>query len=240
MRVYLKPDGRCGNAIFRFFKFLEICEYVAPRRPTLLYEPPSHPYVLIHEFMNGLNVLDGYDGDVVLDGFYQYDYKDPGTMLKGWIEEELCEPTKRIPIRELWQEPPFEADIVVHVRLTDFYDSGDLVNPQFQVNAVLAAKEEYPNMKVYWVSDSTNDPTLKWMTKEVGGTIVSASWQHHFALLRTAKVLVLCNSTFGWAAACLNEQLIKCWIPDRDLRLRPLQSFTGKFLRGERVLYPCA
>lgn len=116
----------------------------------------------------------------------------------------------------LTARPPIEVrdtDVVVHVRLGDYRDVGLVASPAGQLAILRSLKPE----RVIIVCQKPGDTERAYLKffEEFHPIFQHGTELEDFATLRSAKRLIVTNSSFSWAAAYFGEG--QRWIPNGDL-----------------------
>ena len=131
-------------------------------------------------------------------------------VLDGWFQRQEYYRPYQHRIRQ-WlfldrdvQVPALNTnDVVVHVRRTDYFDSGWLLPFAYYAEGIERIRRA--GGTVWIVTDDPHDPYLRrfgrWRPTIVRGTPLE-----HFALLLKAPRLVISHSTFSWWPAFINHE----------------------------------
>ena len=238
MFIYNHNKGRVGNSLFRLFANIVFC---------INYDINSHIFSEINynnnliitenyfiNFMNKLitnsySQLDKIDlnSKILFDGYYQHDaiflkYKQE---IINYIlsHPELIIKTDR---NNSYKAIDFinykinkKYNIVIHLRLEDFIDISQAIDPNSIKNVIDKINKEYNYQTICIV---VNKPTkelenkyINFFTKQYNNIIVESNDViTDYTIMRESNILVCSCSTLSWAAAILSNSLHKVYMPN--------------------------
>lgn len=231
MSVYVKYRGRCGNMLFKYAS----ARLFAERHGTLLRSPlpdacavkccyseraldvPPDAVVLTDKvdlercaFSSGVNYL--------LDGWFQRAnyYMPYRHRINSWFALDAV--------------PRNDDDLVVHVRLGDYYtnwaDGSRVIHPSWY--AKILDQEKF--RRLYVVTAEPTSPYLRVFNK-YNPTVPNLSEKGDFDFLRRFSRMVIGNSTFSWWAWFLGHgktaYTFKPWVKDPQVELTEFDGATA-------------
>jgi hypothetical protein len=159
--------------------------------------------------------------DLILQGYFQT--SEPLISQRDRILRLFTDPKLHIPItrsgatiKDLLETPtPLElhdADIVLHVRLGDYREARLVADPAPQLAILRAVK---PPRLIIVCQEPKTDAERNYLRlfEEFRPIIQHGTELDDFATLRSAKRILVTNSTFSWAAAWLGNAKER-WIPE--------------------------
>jgi hypothetical protein len=236
--------GRIGNQLFQYF-FGRIMERATGAK--LITSPPEFFHEIIHEKSDAqaFGVID----DV---GDYNYKEKMSAENTSGYIKchgyfqrGTLFSLYQKI-IKEMIKLPPIHKntqDIVVHLRLTDYFWHRNkwVISPKWYIQQI--RKEKYRNCYIVVEPHPTNKEYLRYFDGIKGIKIVTGnSARDDFEFIRSFDRIICSNSTFCWWAAFLSEAskiyTFKPWIRDPKVSLQYIPNgiaVDGEFFRIKKL-----
>jgi len=124
------------------------------------------------------------------------------------------------------------TDIVMHIRLGDFREANLVIDPAPQLRILREIRRKEPHTRIILVCRApATDAERSYVRlfEEFHPTIQSGTELEDFATLRSAKRILLTNSTFSWFAAFLGDATER-WIAE------PLMNALGK-ISDTDILY---
>jgi hypothetical protein len=97
-----------------------------------------------------------------------------------------------------------EEDLVIHIRLNDYKNFGELgtvLNPTYYLEAIKWVRYN----KLYIVTDEPTDKDYLSNFKDLSPIIISDIPKHDFRFLMQFRKIIIANSSFSWWAAYLGE-----------------------------------
>ena len=160
-----------------------------------------------------------FKGDMYLQGYFQY--SESLVQSRPYLLSRLATDTTPISMngttmREFLEAPTPIAidpeDIVLHVRLADFIGGNLVIDPAPQIAILRQAR--YNRLIIVCTKPKTDAETnyLK-LFEEFHPVLQHGTELEDFAVLRSAKRILVTNSTFSWFAAFLGEATER-WIPE--------------------------
>lgn len=231
--------GRYGNNLFQYVA----ARLFAERNGYNMITCPPEGFLSIKEPCEcGIDprLLETYNEVVVNDvsnlpGYYQ------NTNLKfhGYFQDSKQYNPYRAQIKEMFDLKPIQKnteDIVVHLRLTDYFWSRNkwVISPLWYIQ--LIKKEKYRNCYIVVEPHVTNKEYLKYFNNIKGVKIVTGnSAAEDFEFIRSFDRIICSNSTFCWWAAFLSDAskiyTFKPWVRDPKVNLSDIPN--GKAVPGE-------
>lgn len=238
MELVFLQNGRLGNAIFRYFAAALLCSKYGYKYNNLSYQPFNYgQYYQITE--NDIKmILQNKDlklpQKILLREFYQHDFIDHRKMIMEYIQKNKNTHTiasddgKIINVRDIIDTPShFNKiyDFVIHIRM------GDFIENIFPYRVIISLKYYYElfdtidfnNKKIAIVGETPKTPLEKAYTtqlldyfkkKNLNVTYESNDLLTDFHIVKNAKEVVCCMSTFSWTAVFLSDKVEKCYFPD--------------------------
>lgn len=153
MTIYFIPNGRLGNAIFRYFACSLFCIFY---NQEYSIDSLSIPRASIGDldFIKWMNNETNYNihGDLTFAGFYQHDfiYKKYKNLLISYMENHLYhvilgdhttkgDTTATFLIRDILYEPlgfSKKYDTVIHIRLDDHFRGGVHISVEYVIGVL--------------------------------------------------------------------------------------------------------
>jgi hypothetical protein len=231
IQVYLYPSGRAGNAMFRWFAFMELDRRFGCVITNQPLQPENSWRITDETFLEFLaNPPEDFPTRIILDGFFQHDY---------WSSElaHHIQSCQSFPILHLdtgsttplsdWMIDQSDAhpEVVVHIRLDDFRGRAeDWIDAERMIHFLemfigIHSKAtlicEQPKTMLDW-------DYLTTCIQKTGFSWSPQSAMVDFESMRHAKVLVCSMSTLSWAAAMVADKKQQTWMP---FQTRPYQQF---------------
>lgn len=231
--------GRYGNNLFQYVA----ARLFAEKNGYKMITSAPDGFLKVKEDQISITDLDGletYNGVVVSDvsnlpGYYQ------NTNLKfhGYFQDSKQYNPYRAQIKDMFDLNPIQKnteDIVVHLRLTDYFWSRNkwVISPLWYIQ--LIKKEKYRNCYIVVEPHVTNSDYLKYFNNIKGIKIVTGNTAaEDFEFIRSFDRIICSNSTFCWWAAFLSDAskiyTFKPWIRDPKVNLVDIPN--GKAVPGE-------
>jgi hypothetical protein len=236
MNIYLVPQGRLGNSIFRYLAYV-LLKIKAPDSHTLCYTQFNNRRSLIITDNNydTIDINDYRQNNVILLGYFQRDemYTTNKTDIMSYMSQHLEDklltdgnvgsstdyhyPQATYTCKDLLHSPTSQRfyKTVIHVRLEDFVklgyciDAKKIINVLQQIDmtdACIVLKEPTTVFETAYV----NEITSAFPTT----TVESNSVIEDFHIMKNATTLLCSLSTLSWCAALLSDTLTTCYMPD--------------------------
>ena len=242
----LISSGRLGNALFRYFAYLQLASSVD--RPTLcswryLHDKPDVP-TIVDETPLPFTFLPEYT-HIVLYGHFQQDWVISNDL------KEKCRPDDtvvtdrgvRVPIDVFLQDTLDTVDeVIIHIRLDDFYGQVDYISLDAMISFLARFRHQYPASRVI-CEEPRNANDVEYLTKclQVLGPkhkYTPSSWEEDFERIRRARVVVCSMSTFAWAAVALSDVVEEVWMPEYNFPEHPFRTLRYPSKRATTYTYP--
>jgi hypothetical protein len=243
MRVCDFPQGRYGNAIFRYLASSLFCIIYNAER---IYDIDECTIIMTDtEFIswsdqvlqNNIPQLDTTKS-YLFQGYYQHDkiflkYRDqlieyisahPEDVLitdgyKPQATGVYHYPVAEYLSRELFvsNDTPTQYDIVVHLRLEDFVFVNQVIHPKC-ISDILYKIENISNNRICFVvakpSTTFEDKYIDYFAKRFNIICESNTPIQDYHIIKNAKTLVCSRSTMCWAAAFFSNTLKTVYFPN--------------------------
>ena len=231
MSISYNVGGRFGNNLFQYFATKVIGKY------------SNKNYVYKKRFLTVIgdnNYEDTYnkcknnssylEGDIFVDGYFQTTH---------WINEEkdyinsllTLDNTDKIndsytvkdiveALNSFDKSSINEDDLVVHIRLDDFYHQGynsEVIHPVFLRDYILPLMNTFKRC-IFVVDTLKKDWEREYMNILLlipNSISVTNDMLKDFSLLFYSKNVLLCRSTFGWIASLISPHNKKVWFPEQ-------------------------
>ena len=223
MNAFVTYRGRCGNTLFKYCS----ARLFAEKHNGVLHSPLPDACVVRSKWhesyapppTGAIKLTDKHDiMTMPVDDNADY-------LLDGWFQRTRYYMPRRDEIRtwfDLADVDRNERDIVMHVRLGDYYtnwaDGSRVIHPQWYCDILDAA---YFGC-VYIVTAHPNDPYLNHFDK-YHPTVISGDELDDFDFLRRFSRVIVGNSTFSWWAWFLGHGerccTFKPWVKDPQIEL---------------------
>jgi len=236
--------GRRGNQMFQY----AVTRTVAERKGYNFHINPTRifPWESKDLFNCSMGKKDGDIKQIFYDTNQQefnpaiYNVED-FTLLWGYFQSEKYFDHAKVrqwfrPVIQITPPFPYDDYCYVHFRGTDYnvfpWNLYQLPISYYE-NAMAKILEINPNLKFVFVTDDRQEAKKRFPNVEV----ISGTGATDFVLLTSAKYLIICNSTFSWWAAWLNENNIviapQGWHHYNSNRA----VFSPADIKGERFIY---
>lgn len=240
MTIYFLPNGRLGNAIFRYFACSLFCIFY--NHDFIASDKYVHNSVGDLDFIKWMNGNVNYNGigDLLFAGFYQHDdiYKKYKDVLLAYMNNHLdhfilgdhitvCDETNKFFIRDLLYEPlgfSKRYDTVIHIRLDDHFRGGVHIAVEHVIrlldkvclteNSCIVVQSLTMESEKEYIQTVLDFILSKWgfsICVESNDTLTD------YYIMKNARVLVCSMSTLSWAAAFLSSRIEKCYFPDHSM-----------------------
>lgn len=239
MFIYNHNKGRLGNSLFRLFANIVFC---------INYDINSQICEHTHNINYNLIVTDNYfidfmnkiinniplqsekidvNSKILFNGYYQHD----AIFLK--YKKEIINYIKTHPalIIKTDKNAFYKAidfidykinkkyNIVIHLRLEDFIEISQVIDPNSIKNVIDKINNEYNYQTICIV---VNKPTkelenkyINFFTKQYSNIVVESNDViTDYTIMRESTVLVCSSSTLSWIAAILSNSLHKVYMPN--------------------------
>jgi len=239
MKVYDKPIGRLGNAIFRYLASSLFCILYDAERTYNSNECDSTITDQIFcWWMDTLlndkecQVPSILNYNYTFQGYFQHDniYKKYKNELIAWIQNhpndllkpddhpnDLLRPDEHVSLfkaSDIFSTSSKHYDIVVHIRLDDFLSIGWVIHP-LSLKRVL---DRLNSTSFCFVCGTLSKPIeyryIDYFKKFYNITIESNDVLEDYGIMKNAKTLVCSMSTLSWCASFFsnNDQIV--YFPD--------------------------
>jgi len=214
--IKIKYKGRFGNNMFQY----TFAKLLSEKYNNKLITDFKHNIIkstynlkqdyLINQLLSNQTLInDNFDfnnfdknKNYIVDGFFQninY-YINDRNLIKSFFDYDKS----KININK--------KDIVLHIRLTDYYTHGYVIHPSFYLD--ILKNEEYDN--IYIISDGKKtDPYFNYF-KKYKYTNISSNMRNDFYKLMEFDKVILSNSSFSWWSMFLGNSsriyTFKKWI----------------------------
>lgn len=230
--------GRYGNNLFQYVA----ARLFAEKNGYKMIVPPPNGFLIAknHPILNGS--FDGnYYNNTMLSNVNNPEVKQQDTIVvfNGYFQDSKQYNPYRAQIKEMFDLDPIQKnteDIVVHLRLTDYFWSRNkwVISPLWYIQ--LIKKEKYRNCYIVVEPHVTNKEYLKYFDNIKNVKIVTGNTAaEDFEFIRSFDRIICSNSTFCWWAAFLSDAskiyTFKPWIRDPKVNLADIPN--GKAVPGE-------
>lgn len=240
--------GRTGNNLFQWV----FARLIALKNGLAVASEPPKTFLSCKPCLGGQKVdgkaillSDGVRHDHNID-MLNVDYRGKRVHCKGYFQNVLYYNPYRAHIREWFDLPEVQTnydDIVIHLRLTDYYwiPNRSVISPEYYLK--ILRREKFRKCYVVVEPHQTNEKYLRHFKGAVHGIeVVTQSPAEDFHFMRSFDRIVCSNSTFAWWAAFLSTAR-KIWTfgPWMNGKGIPLAGITGacvmegKFLRDREL-----
>jgi hypothetical protein len=240
MLIYNENKGRLGNSLFRLFANIVFCinydinsEILSERTHNINYNLIVSDNYFI-DFMNkiinntplSLIKID-VNSKILFNGYYQHD----AIFLK--YKKEIINYIERHPelVIKTDRNNSYKAidfinykinkkyNIVIHLRLEDFIEISQVIDPNSIKNVIDKINKEYNYQTICIV---VNKPTkeleikyINFFTEKYTNIIIESNDViTDYTIMRESSVLVCSCSTLSWSAAILSNSLQKVYMPN--------------------------
>ena len=234
MSVSYNLNGRFGNNLFQYFAAKVIAKYTNKKYiyKTLFSNVISDSN--FEEIYNKCKTDSSYlEGDIYLNGYFQTTYwiNNEKEYIQSLLtidnEDRINDVFKVKDIVEGYNKLEKtiinEDDLVVHIRLDDFYHQGynsEVIHPLFLREYILDIMKGYK--RCIFIVDKLKreweEEYMKIMLTIPNSKILTNDMLTDFLILFYSRNLVLCRSTFAWIATLISPYNIHVWFPEQ----RPL------------------
>jgi hypothetical protein len=235
MIIYNHNKGRLGNSLFRLFAnivFLlvyktngQIYNYIGPSNYCL----DDNSFIIwMNDVLNSLPPCNlNLNNSILFDGYYQHDkifvkYKNeiirfilnnPDLIIKTHNNDSY----KVIDFINYPLQKHY--NIVVHLRLEDFIEISQVINPNSIKIVIEELISNYPDEQICFVLNKpTSELEIKYVqfftSKYSNIVIESNDVITDYTIMKNAKILVCSCSTLSWAASLLSTTLEKVYVPN--------------------------
>lgn len=232
MYLYNSPNGRLGNAVFRYFAsivFSIIYGGIIVDDINLM----NKNYLIVNDssfiiFMNNLmanKILNNTNNNYIFDGYFQHDniYKIFKTKIVNYIENHpndvlRCHDGDSYKSIDLLHSPKtFQIyDIVLHLRLEDFIKNGQVINP-YCIKEIL----NNINTKNKTLCIVVNKPTseiekkyINYLNENNKFIIESNDIITDYHIMKNSKILICSCSTISWISSFLSTTIETVYFPN--------------------------
>ena len=241
--IICSPSGRFGNAIFRYL----MCVKLMLKYKNLKYLPNQNNNINNYIIINEQNVFDYLNNNIeinnnlLIEGYFQFDiYLDDKENILDFINKYKNEhqidtsyANKLFYMNQITDDIILDKskiyDIVIHIRLGDF--NSDLNRIEYEYIEKLFEKIDFTNKRIAIVTEPLYidvdkiylQNMINWFNKNgIEINIETNDLITDFNIMKQAKELVCCMSTFDWVAAFFSSKLEKCYMPNYnfDLKIR--------------------
>lgn len=231
--------GRYGNNLFQYVA----ARLFAEKNGYKMIKFPPNGFLKIKDHPEDRisnHLLETYNLVVIKDldhipGYYQ----NSGIYFNGYFQDSKHFNPYRSQIKEMFDLKQIHKnteDIVVHLRLTDYFWIRNkwVISPLWYIQ--LIKKEKYRNCYIVVEPHVTNKEYLKYFENIKGVKIVTGNTaEEDFEFIRSFDRIICSNSTFCWWAAFLSDAskiyTFKPWIRDPKVNLSDIPN--GKAIPGE-------
>lgn len=233
--------GRLGNSIFRLFANIIFC-IVYDIKSEIINSTYYKADMIINDefFINFSNdiinkqIIPNIDKNSILlfDGYFQHD------KIYILFKNDIINYIKNHPniILVTDRHEKYNAselilfniekqyNIVVHLRLEDFIEISNVINPDSIKKILYEIRNEYQDEEICLVLNNPNTDLerkyLYYLIKDLNNIkIESNDVITDFTIMRKSKILVCSSSTLSWAASFLSETLEKVYVPNYNLNI---------------------
>jgi hypothetical protein len=224
--------GRFGNNLFKYFATKIIGKYTNKKY--------VHNRRSWNHFINDSNYKQAYDhcvenpnsleGDIFLDGYFQTDFwvVKEREFLNSIItvdnddrfNDEYCIKDIAEALNKFDKSTIDETTLTVHLRLDDFFhqnNNSEVIDPDYLRDYITKVMAENNFTKCMFVVDEIRkDWEQKYMDKLLSipnSFKVTNDLLTDFCILFYSPNLMVCRSTFAWAASACSIYNKKMWLP---------------------------
>ena len=229
--------GRYGNNLFQYVAarlFAEMNNFkMVTTAPIGFLNIKNHPCSDVEDVSSYKEVVI-HDGEFPGAGLHDVNIK-----FNGYFQNSSDYNPYRAQIKEMFDLKPVQKnteDIVVHLRLTDYFWSRNkwVISPLWYIQ--LIKKEKYRNCYIVVEPHVTNKEYLKYFDNIKNVKIVTGNTAaEDFEFIRSFDRIICSNSTFCWWAAFLSDAskiyTFKPWVRDPKVNLSDIPN--GKAVPGE-------
>ena len=234
-KVYFRPLGRLGNALFRYFAIVLILdsndnliygELNVNKEPSIVLNDKIFKHLISNNCLK-INIK----SPILLDGYYQIqelsEYREKIKLLlkQNQSHKIYNYPYEEYKIMDIVNAPPNlkTYDIVIHIRLEDFIGNNEFIKKEHIVHLLnTLTRTFFYNTTAIVVNQPKStfeinyiDELKKWFsTNSIHVTIESNDVITDFHIMKNAKKLICSNSTLSWCAAFLSDTIEICYMPD--------------------------
>ena len=237
MIIYNYVCGRLGNSLFRLFANICVSVIYDNANSIIMYNcaTPCINLVIndnyfINQILNEKQINVSSNASILFQGYYQHDaiYVKYKSQIIDYI---LNHPNLQIQTDEKDNCKFYNANdfvhyeiikkykIVVHIRLEDFIEISQVINPICIKNVIDKVIQECPDEKICVVVNKPKTDIeiryIKFLTTAFSNLIIESNDViTDFTIMRTSTILVCSCSTLSWAAALLSNSIEKIYMPD--------------------------
>lgn len=238
--ILCRSSGRLGNAIFRYLA----CVKLMLKYKNLKYLPNENNNIKSYNIVNEQNIFDYLNNDIeinnnlLLEGYFQFDiYLEDKKDIINFIEihknEHQIDGNQIFYMNQITDDIILDKskiyDIVIHIRLGDF--NSDLNRIEYKYMEKLFETIDFSNKRIAIVTEPLYididkiylQNMINWFNKNgIEINIETNDLITDFNIMKQAKELVCCMSTFDWVATYFSKNLEKCYMPNYnfDLKIR--------------------
>ena len=230
--IICRPSGRLGNAIFRYLAAVKLML----KYKNLKYLPNENNNIKNYNIINEENIFDYLNNEIeinnnlLLEGYFQFDlYLEDKNNIINFIElhknEHQIDGNQIFYMNKIIDDIVLDKnkiyDIVIHIRLGDF--NSDLNSIEYEYMEKLFEKIDFTNKRIAIVTEPLYididkiylQNMINWFNKNgIEINIETNDLITDFNIMKQAKELVCCMSTFDWMAAYFSKNLEKCYMPN--------------------------
>lgn len=257
MLIYNNNRGRLGNSIFRLFANIIFC-IVYDINSQIYNNNNCKPNIIINDnyfiifannIINKKQVQQINKMSIILfNGYFQHDtiYKIFKSQIIKYIKShpEIILKTdhneKYNAIDLVNFDISKQYNIVIHLRLEDFINISQVINPDNIKKIIDDIVLNFPNETICFVLNKPKteleNKYIEYLTRNLSNyKIESNDVITDFTIMRKSKLLVCSCSTLSWAAAFLSETLEKVYMPNYNNPDRIHETFKKPI--NDTVLY---
>jgi len=259
MLIYNKNRGRLGNSIFRLFS--NIIFSIVNDVDAQIFCDTTDIYSYIVDdtyFINFMNVILNdlkptkidANAKLLFDGYYQHDrvYVKYKEQIIDYIKthQDIIIKTDRNDAYKIGNLLDCKIEkkyrVVIHLRLEDFIEISQAINPNSIKNVIDKIINEFRDEPICFVLNKPQtDLEIRYINflKNIYSNIIFESNDviTDFIIMRQSNILVCSCSTLSWTAVILSKTIEKVYMPD----YKNINGFhqTCKYPHPNTELYSC-
>jgi hypothetical protein len=251
MKILEFPNGRLGNSIFRYFAYILLKNKTDAVR-TFRHTNETPSIIIKDDTFYDFYQIATKDMNlklILLEGFFQHDFvcqhraeiiqhfkNNPSDIL--WGTDLHCHLIQNT-VRELTQTPNnlHHYDLVIHLRLEDFFNTDNMIRPEKIVEQIIAAAQKLPSSAAIVCNKPTKQLEQNYIQFILQNSPISMVVESNdvitdFHIIKNAQILICSGSTLSWSAALLSETIKTIYFP-----IRNKQTFNCSIPEMEVILY---
>lgn len=234
MKVVDLPQGRLGNAIFRYLASTLFCIVYGAERSIKVHEANySVSDELFIQFMNaklaGIDFIIERNTNYIFNGYYQHDliYQTFKNEIILHIVNNPNDKLITVGIHEPYQREVFfstdliytnkkipKYDVVVHLRLEDFITNNSAIHPKSIKDVLDKIGKTGYCFVVNELKTEVERKYVEYFRKYYDVVIESNDIITDYHIMKNANILVCQCSTISWAAALMSHTITRVYLPN--------------------------